>query len=153
MVLTRALFAIINGAVFVFDTNIVVAAFRSRAGASFRIMQGIVEGQIPGLVSVALMLEYEDVLSRDEQLQYFWRTQAEVEQVLNVLALRLEPVATYYSWRPILKDPKDEHVLECALNGRAKAIVTFNTRDFEEGKTQFGIEILTPDEFEKRYLL
>ena len=138
---------------FVFDTNIVVAAFRSRAGASFRIMQGIVEGQIPGLVSVALMLEYEDVLSRDEQLQYFWRTQAEVEQVLNVLALRLEPVATYYSWRPILKDPKDEHVLECALNGRAKAIVTFNTRDFEEGKTQFGIEILTPDEFEKRYLL
>lgn len=138
---------------FVFDTNIVVAAFRSRAGASFRIIQGIVEGQIPGLVSVALMLEYEDVLSRDEQLQYFWRTQADVEQVLNVLALRLEPVATYYSWRPILKDPKDEHVLECALNGRAKAIVTFNTRDFEEGKTQFGIEILTPDEFEKRYLL
>ena len=138
---------------FVFDTNIVVAAFRSSAGASFRIMQGIVEGQIPGLVSVALMLEYEDVLSRDEQLQYFWRTQAEVEQVLNALALRLEPVATYYSWRPILKDPKDEHVLECALNGRAKAIVTFNTRDFEEGKTQFGIEILTPDEFEKRYLL
>ncbi len=153
MGLIRALFDIIYGAVFVFDTNVVVAAFRSRAGASFRIMQGIIDGRIPGLASVALMLEYEDVLSRDEQLQHFWRTQAEVEQILNVLALRFEPVATYYSWRPVLKDPKDEHVLECALNGRAKAIVTFNTRDFEEGKTQFGIETLTPSEFEKRYLL
>ena len=71
MGLIRALFDIIYGAVFVFDTNVVVAAFRSRAGASFRIMQGIIDGRIPGLASVALMLEYEDVLSRDEQLQHF----------------------------------------------------------------------------------
>ena len=138
---------------FVFDTNVVVAAFRSRSGASFRIIQGIIDGRISGLASVALMLEYEDVLSRDGQLQHFWRTQSEVDQVLNVLARRFEPVATYYSWRPVLKDPKDEHVLECAINGRAKAIVTFNTRDFEEGKRQFGIEILTPGEFEEKYLL
>ena len=136
---------------FVFDTNVLVAAFRSKQGASHAILRGIVEGTVPAMASVALLLEYEDVLSRDEQLEHFWQSADEIEKVMNVLALRLQPVATYYSWRPVLSDPKDEHVLECAVNGGAEAIVTFNTKDFREGARQFDVRVITPTEFFERY--
>ena len=74
---------------FVFDTNVLVAAFRSKQGASYTILSGIVEGTIPAMASVALLLEYEDVLSRDEQLQHFWQSADEIEKVMNLLAMRL----------------------------------------------------------------
>ena len=136
---------------FVFDTNVLVAAFRSKQGASYTILSGIVEGTIPAMASVALLLEYEDVLSRDEQLEHFWQSADEIEKVMNVLAMRLQPVANYYSWRPVLSDPKDEHVLECAVNGGAEAIVTFNIKDFSTGVKQFDVRVITPTEFLKRY--
>ena len=47
-------------------------------------------------------------------------------------------------WRPMLRDPADEMVLEAAANGRAAAIVTFNQRDFGVIPLQFGVEVLTP---------
>ena len=50
----------------------------------------------------------------------------------------------YFVWRPLLRDPADEMVLEAAVNGQATAIVTFNQRDFAKTPHQFGIEVLTP---------
>ena len=35
-----------------------------------------------------------------------------------------------FLWRPKLRDPSDEMVLEAAINGSADALVTFNRRDF-----------------------
>jgi predicted nucleic acid-binding protein len=35
-------------------------------------------------------------------------------------------------WRPQLRDPGDELVLEAAVNGRANAVVTFNKKAFGE---------------------
>jgi predicted nucleic acid-binding protein len=53
-------------------------------------------------------------------------------------------------WRPQLRDPADEIVLEAAANGQAAAIVTFNLRDFGLAPRQFGIEVLTPVEVVRR---
>jgi len=47
-------------------------------------------------------------------------------------------------WRPQLRDPGDELVLEAAVNGRANAIVTFNQKDFGEIPMKFGVEVLAP---------
>jgi predicted nucleic acid-binding protein len=47
-------------------------------------------------------------------------------------------------WRPQLRDPGDELVLEAAVNGRANAIVTFNHRDFAEVPMRFSVEVLAP---------
>ena len=58
----------------------------------------------------------------------------------------VEPVETHFIWRPQLRDPADELVLEAAVNGRAEAIVTFNRRDFGMAPTRFGIDLLTPAE-------
>lgn len=132
---------------YVFDTNVFVAALRSRNGASFLILEALAQGAVQGAASAALMLEYQEVLTRDEHLREFWTSADEVATVLGVLATRLQPVAIHFQWRPQLRDPKDEKVLECAINALARAIVTFNVDDFVPAASRFGIELLRPGEF------
>ena len=63
---------------------------------------------------------------------------------MDGVATLIEPIKTYYLWRPTLRDPNDEMVLETAVNGRANAIVTFNLRDYGAVPGKFNIEVLTP---------
>lgn len=127
---------------YVFDSNIWVAALRSRRGASFVILQALRQRLLTGAVSVALFLEYADVLQRDENLQQFWAAPDEIEVILGLLASRLQPVLIYFQWRPQLTDPGDEMVLECAINAQATAIITFNVRDFLPIRTRFNIDVV-----------
>jgi len=129
---------------FVFDSCILVAGLRSRRGASFLVLNAIRQRVIRGALSSALFLEYADVLKRDQNLQQFWTTPEEIDVVLGVLASVLKPVPIYFQWRPQLRDPDDEMVLECAINAQASAIVTFNERDFLPVTQQFGIEVIQP---------
>ena len=62
------------------------------------------------------------------------------------------PVETHFLWRPRLRDPADEMVLEAAVNGQANAIVTFNLRDYGAMPKDFGIEVLLPRDALKRLL-
>jgi len=55
-----------------------------------------------------------------------------------------EPVETHFLWRPQLRDPNDEMVLEAAGNGQPDALVIFNRRDFGTAPAQFGVEVLLP---------
>ncbi len=130
---------------YIFDTNIFVAALRSQRGASFVVFQALRAGLLEGGASTALLLEYEDVLKRDANLQHFWVSADEVEMLLGVLATLLEPIVIDFRWRPQLTDPNDEMVLECAVNVQASAIVTFNGRDFLPQASRFGVEILAPN--------
>ena len=61
-----------------------------------------------------------------------------------------EPIETHFMWRPQLRDPSDELVLEAAVNGQAAAIVTFNRRDFGTVPGRFGVDVLTPGEALRR---
>ena len=80
---------------YVFDTNVFVAALRSRQGASFVILKAIRQGLIAGSVSQALFLEYADVLKRAANQSKFWLDADAVDVVLAVLADRLAPVPIY----------------------------------------------------------
>jgi putative PIN family toxin of toxin-antitoxin system len=131
---------------YVFDTNIWVAALRSRRGASFIVLKALSRGFITGAVSAALFLEYSEVLRRDESLRNFWISVDELDNVLAMLASRMIPVPIYFRWRPQLSDPDDEMVLECAINAGASAIVTFNSQDFLPAVRKFGIEAISPGE-------
>lgn len=133
----------------VLDTNVLVAAARSRLGASFALMQALREGRYRALCSVPLLLEYEAVLHRPEQLEVAGRTSAQTFAFLDALCLRVEPVHLHYLWRPQLRDPADEMVLETALNGRADALVTLNVNDFGPAAA-FGLPVLTPGAFWRR---
>ena len=54
----------------------------------------------------------------------------------------------FYLWRPTLRDPKDDFVLELAVESNCDYIVTFNIKDFAEAK-KFGIQAVKPSEFLK----
>jgi predicted nucleic acid-binding protein len=134
----------------VLDTDVLVAAVRSNRGASRLLLTAALERRYPVLASVPLMLQYESVLTRSEHLAVARITAADVEILLDAIALVAEPIRISYLWRPVLSDPGDDLVLETAVNGRADIVVTFNRRHFEPEAARFGLEILTPADAVRR---
>lgn len=136
----------------VLDTNILLAATRSRAGPSFALVNSVRKGHLKVCCSPALFLEYEDVLKRPSQQEASGLTTQDVDAILNELAGLIEPVIPHYQWRPQLRDPADEMVLELAANARAEALVTYNLRDFLPAK-RFGIPVMNPEQLLNRFNL
>jgi putative PIN family toxin of toxin-antitoxin system len=136
----------------VLDTNLIVAALRSDRGASRKILEAALERRIRLVASVPLMVEYEAVLTRPEHLAAARLTSGEVNAILDSLAAVCEPVALGFLWRPRLKDPGDEMVLETAVNGQVRRLVTFNVSDFRPVARQFGVLVQTPLEAWKEVL-
>jgi putative PIN family toxin of toxin-antitoxin system len=128
----------------VLDTCILVAAFRSRHGASAAILGLVADSRLRPLATTALFLEYEDVLLRPEQRWATGMSARQVEGALAALAAVKEPVDVHFVWRPQLRDPADEMVLDAAVNGRADALVTHNVADFASAATRFGLNVLSP---------
>jgi putative PIN family toxin of toxin-antitoxin system len=128
----------------VLDTDVVVAAFRSERGASRQLILAALDGKVTLLSSVPLMLEYEAVLMRPEQLAHTGLTAAEANAVLDALAAVIEPVSLRFLWRPQLQDPADEMVLETAVNGCADRLATFNLRHLAHAAARFGIRAAQP---------
>jgi putative PIN family toxin of toxin-antitoxin system len=129
----------------VLDTSAVVAAMRSPTGASAALLMQARKGKkVTLLANVALALEYEAACRRAEHAVAAGLTMQEVGTFVDAVLAMVEPVESHFMWRPLLRDPADEMVLEAAVNGRAAAIVTFNLRDFGAAPLQFGVEVLTP---------
>ncbi|ESZ23469.1 putative toxin-antitoxin system toxin component, PIN family [Mesorhizobium sp. L2C084A000] len=131
----------------VLDTNVLTAGLRSRNGASFAILQLVADRRVCPLVTTALFLEYETVLSRPEQMAIHGLSTTDLDGLLAGFAALAEPVELHFLWRPQLSDPKDEMVLEAAINGRADALVTHNRRDFVAGAGRFDVQVVSPAEF------
>ena len=131
---------------FVLDTNVVVAGLRSPSGASAALIDHALSERFTLLLSVALTLEYEAVCRDPAQRIASGLSEEEVSTIVSALCAVSEPVDARYLWRPQLRDPADEMVLETAVNGRADALVTFNRRDFGDAPAQFGIALQTPRE-------
>ena len=130
---------------YVLDANVLVAALFSRRGASFWLLERVVDGGLPIAVSVALALEYEDFLLRPAMLAQGWASADQVSTVLDAVlaqAVLVQPIRIRR--RPALPDPGDDLVLECALEAQAAAIVTMNLRDFARASRNYGLEILKP---------
>jgi putative PIN family toxin of toxin-antitoxin system len=133
----------------VFDTDVLVAARRSRTGASNALIRRVQSNAFVMLASVPLFLEYEAVLTRAEHLLASGMTAKQVTGFLDYLAGLVVPMKFHFLWRPQLTDVADEMVLETAINGAADAIVTFNIRHFGPA-TRFGIDVIRPDEALRR---
>jgi putative PIN family toxin of toxin-antitoxin system len=130
----------------VLDTAVIVAALRSDAGASRQLLYAALERRFELLLSVPLLLEYEAVLMRPEQLVVSGATAKEIEQLLNALVAVGQPVYRGFFWRPLLRDADDDMVLEAAWSGHADFLVTFNRRDFEPTASELQIDVVTPRE-------
>jgi putative PIN family toxin of toxin-antitoxin system len=139
----------IYGVRIVLDTSVLVAGLRSQLGASNRVLLAVAARRCVPLVTTAVFLEYEAVLLRPEQQLATGMNPADVEGFLAAFASAAEPVELNFLWRPQLKDPADELMLEAAVNGRAAAIVTHNVTDFRSATERFGVATMTPAEFLK----
>lgn len=132
----------------VLDTNVLVAGLRSREGISFELLNLLPEQRFTLLLSVLLLLEYETVLKREEHLRASGLTTCEIDTILDVVCSCAKTISRMaYTWRPQLPDPKDEMVLDLALNGQADAIVTFNRKDFVIATKSFNVSLWSPREF------
>ena len=131
----------------VIDTNVIVSSLFSKRGASFKLLSLLADGLFEFSLSVPLVLEYESVLIRklDENLYSY----SDVDNFINYLCKIGNKRRVYFLWRPFLKDPKDDMVLELAIESNSDFIITFNKKDFI-GIEKFGKEVLTPSEFIKK---
>lgn len=135
---------------YVLDTDVLVAGLRSQTGASRQLLALLYHGRYQAVASVAMMLEYESVLTRPENLSAFGLTEGEIQRFLDSMSLLITQVTPFFLWRPQLRDPADEHVLEAAVNGAADAIITFNQRHFQAAAARFGIAVLRPGDALRR---
>lgn len=130
--------------VVVLDTNVLIAALRSRRGASFRLLSLVGTGRFDIALSVPLALEYEGVANR--LLPELGMGADDVGDILDYLCSVAIHRPVFFLWRPTLPDPKDDMVLELAVDAGAPIIITLNERDLA-GAERFGIRILTPREY------
>ena len=130
----------------VLDTNVFVAALRSRRGASYRLLTWIGKDKFEANISVPLVLEYESVAKRLVQENIV--TEVTIDSILNYMCRTANQKEIFFLWRPTLKDPKDDMVLELAFAASCDYIVTYNKSDFQ-GVEKFGIQPVTPKEFLK----
>jgi putative PIN family toxin of toxin-antitoxin system len=129
----------------VIDTNVFLSALRSNRGASFLLLTLIGQSNLFEInLSVPLVLEYEDVAKRPALVPHL--SEQDIDDILDYICAAAHRHLIFFLWRPFLKDPKDDMVLELAVEAQCDYIVTFNLKDFA-GCEHFGITALTPQAF------
>lgn len=129
----------------VIDACVMVAASRSKQGASFVLVSSLPSSRFEFALSVALYTEWQAVLTRPEHLPPGLQT-ADVLGYLRYLASIAHLQDVHYLWRPFLRDPDDDMVLECAVASKSNFLVTHNVKDFQR-ITQLGVLPMTPSSF------
>lgn len=128
----------------VIDTNVIVSALRSANGASYKLLSLIDSGKFEVNISVPLLFEYEDVAKKD--LHNSKLQKENIDDILDYICAVSNKQKIFFLWRPYLKDPKDDFILELAVKSGCDYIITYNKRDFRDIE-KFSIKLLTPKEF------
>lgn len=125
----------------VIDTNVLVTALKSSQGASYKLLSMVETGAFQLHISTPLVAEYEAVLKRG----LLTLSDAQIDDVLDFICARAQSHKIYYLWRPVLKDPGDDFLLELAVKANAR-IITWNVADFKRAQPM-GMQVQTPREF------
>ena len=132
----------------VIDTNIFVSAIMNKHGAPRQVLRLALQGDVVPIMGNALFSEYEDLLARDALFKDAPITLEERAALFDAVMSISVWVPIYYLWRPNLRDEADNHLVELALAGGAKVIVSANKRDLLGGELQLGeLRVLTAGEF------
>lgn len=131
----------------VLDTNVLVAAIRSQQGASFALVSSIPAPEFQPCLSVGLYSEWQEVLTRPENLPHGCTTD-DAMRFVRYLASQSHLQEIHFLWRPFLPDADDDMVLELAIAAGCRHIITHNVKDFQ-GSEKLGVTALSPREFLK----
>jgi predicted nucleic acid-binding protein len=102
------------------------------------------EGRYEIVISVALVLEYEEALLREVRPDGV--SQQSVADILDYVCRVGKKRTIELRTRPVLTDPDDEFLVELAAAAGIEYIVTHNVRDFR-GAAQYGVRALRPRDF------
>ena len=127
----------------VIDTCVLISALRSKNGASFKLVSLVDSQKFSFSLSVPLVLEYESTAKRIAR--NLGLTHADIEDIIDYLCTIGKHRKVHYLWRPNLKDPGDDFVLELAVESECQYIVTFNIKDFSKANN-FNVAVITPQE-------
>ena len=127
----------------VIDTNVIVSGLQSDAGYSHKLLENLPNEQFNICISVPLILEYEEQLKIHLSSDVF--TQDDIDDFIDYICKIAKKTPIFYLWRPFLKDPFDDHLLELAIASQRSYIITFNKKDFKNAD-KYGIEVITPGE-------
>ncbi|HYN60097.1 MAG TPA: putative toxin-antitoxin system toxin component, PIN family [Rubrivivax sp.] len=129
----------------VLDTSVLVAAARSRNGASYQLMSMLPSPDFEMALTVALYTEWQAVLTRPEHRPTGVTVNATLAYLRYLVSLaHLQDV--HFLWRPFLRDPDDDMVLECAVASGSSIIVTHNVKDFQRA-VALHVQAVKPVEF------
>ena len=129
----------------VIDTSVLVAAARSKLGASYALVRSIPSTEFQLCLSVGLYTEWQSVLTRTEHLPP-GQTEDDALRFLRYLASQAHLQEIHFLWRPFLPDADDDMVLELAFAAGCGYIVTHNVNDFR-GSEQLGVTAIPPRDF------
>lgn len=127
----------------ILDTNVVLAAMRSRTGASHRLLMTLGHPRWQSVITPGLMYEYEDVARRPGSAPGLGPQ--DITNILDLLYRESQRQLVWYSWRPASPDPGDDLVIDAAVAGGCDFVVSFNERHLR-GASRFGIQVVTPGE-------
>jgi len=127
----------------VIDTNVLVSALQSNQGASFKLISLLDSGKFEIAISVAVFLEYEEVLMRRNLL-----SPSDLNTFLLYLYQLAHKQSIFFLYRPNSKDPNDDMLIELAIASQSEYLVTYNLKDLKKLENH-GILVVSPKEFLK----
>ena len=95
-------------------------------------------------ISPPLIFEYESVASRKSRL--FDLGNEDIDAILIKICQISEKCKIFFLWWPLLKDARDDFILELAVESHCDFIITYNIKHFY-GIEKFGINAISPKEF------
>jgi putative PIN family toxin of toxin-antitoxin system len=125
----------------IIDTNVLLTALKSSLGTSYRLLSMVQDNRFEIHISAPLIAEYESVLKRG----HLALSDQQIDDIIDFNCTKAIHHKIYYLWRPVLKDPDDDFLLELAVKTRAM-IVTWNLADFKQA-ANFRIKVITPRDF------
>ena len=132
----------------VLDTNIIIAGLYSKRGASYQLLKAAISGDLSFAVSPLVAFEYEGVIHRKIEEGFLKVSKEDCGRILDALFSMATIVWKPFQVRPVLSDPSDDKILECAISCDCTHIITFNKKHFPAAVTApFGIKVMTAGEF------
>ncbi len=135
------------GRLMVVDTNVVVAGLLTADSTSpvSRILDGMLMGAFPFVISETLLAEYHAVLIRPKLLGLHGLTEAEVESILTDVALNASVLNPASNLAPPAPDPGDQ-LLWDLLAARSDLVLVTGDKRLLEDASMRG-RVITPREF------
>lgn len=130
----------------VIDTNVFISSLKSNIGASYKLLFEVSKKKYEQNISPALIFEYESIAKKSSI--NIALNESQIDSIIDMICKWSTKCQIFFLWRPFLKDPKDDFVLELAIESQSDFIITFNVNDFK-GVEKFGLKVITPKEFLK----